>query len=183
MSHPENTSAELDPLRDQLAPARGIFNGLLLSIPLWILLALASCSSHAGTLIDSSGSPVLSGFGLVWSTSELAPIPSPGVGFDLSFNTPIGNSGDLSTVAKCQGADSGSTIATFALTRRTELNPVVNALAPRFLGRVGGILVGTIAGSWLIYEVLAWINNRNLNTAAAVLACASAARNLYVINH
>lgn len=39
MSHPENTSADLD-RSDPLAPARGIFNGLLLSVLLWGLLAL-----------------------------------------------------------------------------------------------------------------------------------------------
>ncbi len=104
-------------------------------------------------------------------------------GAALTFDTPLGNTGDPSTLAKCQTADVVSTAIAFSMTQRTELNPFVNALAPQILGRVGGIIVGLTTYSWLIYEALVWLDKPTITSAATVLTCASAVRNVYVIGH
>ena len=84
--------------------------------------------------------------------------------------------------AECAGADIGSTAATLALTDRIELNSIVNACASLIGGTPVATIVCAVGLSIGVYHWLKYVDNPTITAAASTLTCASALRNVIVVN-
>ena len=83
--------------------------------------------------------------------------------------------------AKCAAADLASTALFLSTTAQQEANPIVKALTVKALGHVAGTLIPGIGLSIAVYYGLKWLNQPAVTTAATVLTCASAVRNVYLV--